>query len=265
MAHIIKEDRAEKLSDYMIYAIVSPFNDKKIYISKTRTHRLRKHYGEHVGLRVKKTETMFREAKKSNILPPIYALETDRISDKEAFRRCVAWTKYFQTHGFDQVTKDVLTEYASDLIEKTKTLYDEIKDLPLEQVLQPEGGLLPDYGSQKKKTEGDCLQVSLRLEQDEYEEIKKRAIEQGLSLNAYCKKMVLSGKINNIDLSFIREYTNKLSSIESLLVQLLYTFCVRGKYYPSDISNIQDCYDQIVKMHEELNNLVIKLIYKMDE
>ena len=259
MAHIKKENKAEALFDFVIYVIVSPIDEKKIYISQTGQHRLRKHYTEHVNLRVPKTEKMFSSAIEAGELPPIYILEANRISKKEAGRRCVAWLKYFLDHGYSQCTEDNLTAFANDLLDQTKQTYDQIKEIPLDEILQPDGGVLRDYKFQAER-KNNKTGILLHVEVDEYETIKRMAEEEGLSMNAYCKQMALNKRILRVDLSFIGEYMSDFSEVKNLIKQILYTICMTGKYLPADLQNIQNSVDRMTELQEKVNEQVSETI-----
>lgn len=264
MARILKEDKAEVLHDFSIYAIISPLNEKKIYISHTGQHRLRKHYAEHVNLRVAKTKELFSASLEAGMLPPIYVLETSRISKKEVFRRSVAWLKYFQDHGYAQYTEDILTTYAGELIEQTEQIYERIKDEPLEEILQPDGGVLKDYKVQiesRKNRTGIPLHVS----EEEYESIRQLAEEESLSMNAYCKKMALNKRILKVDLTFLGDYLSEFSEVKNLLKQILYAIYTTGKYYPADLQNIQNSVDQMTELQQKVNSQIAETLRTLRE
>lgn len=258
MAHIIKEKKVEDMYDIAIYAIVSPFEDKKIYVSRTGQNRVRKTYTEHIKLRVNKTKDLFMRAAEENVLPPIYILEFSCITKREAFRRCVAWTRYFLDHGYAQTTQDCIGEYANNLTDITLSHYNKIKDEPISEVLQPAGGLFPEYG--KRRNENTETVISVRFDPAEYPIVKEKAEALGLSLGAYCKKMTLNGRVLQPDLSFLGDYVNDFTEIKKLLRQILFTNYTTGKYYPADIKNIQNCIEQVTAIQKEAYDQLEKVV-----
>lgn len=258
MAHIIPGERAEKMQDYAIYCIISPFA-KEFHISKTGPHRLRKVYSEHYSGRVEKTKILFQRAKDSSCLPPMYVLESGKMSVRMAFRVCVAWTKYFLDHGYTQVTEDILTEYAGDLIETTQKVYDGIKDKPLTEVLQPEGGLFPDYNTRKKNVYGK-QQVCFQLEPEDYDRLKKAADAEGFSMSAYCRQMALHGKIIRLDTSAWCRFIEEYGQTKNLLRQILFTIYKTGKYFPADLANIQKGVDHLTELSKKGTNEFLNLM-----
>ena len=266
MAHIIKEEKAEVMRDIAVYVIVSPFDENAFYISKTGSDRLRKTYTEHYGLRIAKTKTLFAKAKELNLLPAIYVLESTRMSDREAFRRCVAWTKYFLEKGFSQISPDILTEYANDLTDATGEFYDKIKDEPLEEVLQPDGGILPNYGKRSPpKTKDSSTVISIHLSDSEYAQIKERAEKQGLSLGAYCLKMSLNGRVVQNDFSMIGKYLEEFTKSKTLLRQILFTIYKTGNYYPADLKNIQKYIDNLTEIQKKVNDEITRAMQTLRE
>lgn len=263
MAHIIEGELAEVLKDYSIYVIVSPF-ENTFFISKTGQNRLLKTYIEHANLRVVKTKNLFERARTENVLVPLYVLETGQMSKREAFSRCVAWTRYFQDHGYSQIKEDVLTKYASDLTEKTSAYYNKIKDDLFEEVLYPEGGAFPDYGKRLQQKDTRTI-VSFALEPDEYFEIKNKAEENGFSMSAYCKKMSQTGRIIQADLSFIETYSDIFVDSKMLLRRIQLSIAKTGRYLPADMENIQYCVNQLIELEEKVNVDIVNLIRALRE
>jgi len=263
VAHIKKEKKAEPMSDYIIYVILSPLNDKKFIVNKTGAKRLYKTYSEHFNLRVTKTKEMFREAREKSLLPPIYKLEEIHTSEQEVFRHCVAWTKYFIEHGYTQIADDSLGTYANDISNKTKKYYDNIKYEPIDEILLPSEGEYPDYG--RLKSHGTNSNVMVYFSSEEYLQIKNTAEENGISMAAYCKSMSLNGRIVNADLSFIGDYINMFTEYKTMMRHMLFTINKTGKYYPADLKNIQDGIDKLIEIQSKVNEEAINLIRSLRE
>lgn len=266
MAHIVKENRAKPMQDYVVYVIVSPFNDKTFYISKTKQNRLRKAYAEHFGLRIVKTKALFEKAKEAGLRPALYILENEKMSVEDAFSRSVAWTKYFLNFGYSQIKADSLTRYAADLTDASQKYYDKIKDKQLDEVFQPEGGVFSKYGERTtKKNAAAKTVVSVFLDENEYALIKQRATEVGLSKGAYCKRMSLNGKILQVDYSVIEKYLAEFNSSKTLLKQILYSIYSTGNYYPADLENIQNFIVQLTELEMKVNEEIANTIRTLRE
>lgn len=264
MAHIKKENRAQPMSNYIIYVIVSPLSDKRFFVNRTGVKRLYKTYSEHYNLRVTKTREFFAEAKKSNLLPPIFKLETIHTTERDCFRRCVAWTKFFISHGYEQITQDNLGNYAEDILPETEIYFNQIKDEQIDDVLFPIGGEFPNYGAQIKNSNTNTT-ISLRVDPDDYARIKSAAADSGMSMGSYCKQMSLNGKVINADLHFIESYVEMFDESKMLLRQILYSIHTTGKYYPADLKNIQLCIDALTEIQKQVNEDCINLIRALRE
>lgn len=266
MARIMPGAHAEKMDDIAVYCIVSPFG-KEVFISKTGVHRLRKAYTEHHCERVAKTEALFKKAKEEKTLPLIYLLESQHMSQREAFRHCVAWTKYFLDHGYIQVSEDILTEYAQDLVPRTQALYDNIKDRPLEEVLTPIGGLFPNYNVRKGKSSSKPL-VSFQVSREEYNKLKSAAMAEGLTLSAYGRKQCMNGRVINLDFSQCKEAVDTLDELKEskrLLLNMLFTIDKTGKYSPADIKNVQRGVDLLVAASKSVPKALNEYVKKIKE
>lgn len=264
MAHIRREELGEVMHNLVLYAIVSPFEPKQVYISRVGRNRLRKRYSDHINLQITKTNDLFIRARKENLLPPIYRLEFGRMSDREAYRRCIAWLKYFKENGYEQIFEDALSECADDLTPETEAYYDSIKDKPIEFLLQPEGGLYPDY-TLKKENDGaqEKTIITMKVTPEEREMLKQLASENGLTLSAYCRKMTLEGKVTHVDISSLSAVLTELNNIKDLLKETLFGIYETGNYYPFDLENIQKCINQLTEIKDSLNKKFTELIHNL--
>lgn len=237
-----KSRSKDETKEYTIYIIVSPFNTKQMYIGKTYPHRLRKTYTEHLRLRVSKTKEMCAKALVQELLPPIYVLETETMTLREVFRRCVAWTRYFADYGYTQITKDVLSEYAMDLIPETEAYYNSIKSIPVADILWTEGGVYPDYGTLKKaRTQTDKHTISIRFKPEEYLLIRKKARISGISMGEYCRNRILESEVVHLDYILLDTLWHNHDTELKLLSLILYAVYTARTYYPADIKNLQHC------------------------
>lgn len=228
--------------EYAIYLILSPIDTKQMYIGKTYSHRLRKTYTEHLRLRVAKTREMSSKAAELHRLPPLYILEECKLTSCEAFRRCIVWTRYFIDHGYTQITEDILTEYAQNLILATQAYYDLIKNKSIEDILLPKGGLFENYGTVKKpRTQTDKHTISIRFDPEEYLLIRQKSHLAGLSMGQYCKDRILNSPVIYIDHAEIESRLDAHENESRLLKQILFSVYKTHKYYPADIKNIQFC------------------------
>lgn len=240
MAHI--HDPAPRT----IYGIVAQDNHL-FYIGKTYPHRVGKTYSEHLHGRVRKTQEMFSNC---NIPPAFYILEEAEMSTTEAFRHCVAWTKYFLNHGYAQAFPDVLSEYAADMIPETQRIYESIKNRLFDNVLAPDNALLRPREKTSSAEKSDCIQFSIRFTPQEHAKIVALAKQHNFcSTTAYCKHMAIAGRVIELDTDLIQTYTDYFRDDKTLLRQILLSIYKTGRYYPADMQNIQSCIDRLTESH----------------
>ena len=264
MAHIIPEKNKQLINDYTIYLIL--FSDERFFIGRAAANRLLKAYSEHCNLRVKKTKTEILKEQETGKFPPIYALDTGRISQQEAFQRIVAWTKFFLDLGYQQVVENTAASYATDLYPGTQKYYDLIREKRLEDILCPEGGLFPNYRKKAKDQKAKKKKgITIHLNDEEYKRIKSGAKAAGCSMSTYCKKMVINGRVLQPDLSYIREYLNTFSESKTLLRQIMQTIYLSQKYYPADLKNIQNCIERLKVIEERAYQKTTELIHHLRE
>ena len=264
MAHIKKENKAEPMKDFVVYVIISPLDDKKFIVNKTGTNRLHKTYIEHYNFRVTKTKEMFAAARDKSLLPPIYRLEEIHTTEKEVFRHCVAWTKYFIDHGYEQIVDDYLGAYANEIVPETERYYEQIKSKSIEEVLNPSGGEFPNYGNLYKQRDS-YTNLTIVLTKEEYLEIKKTAEEQEMTLSTYCKNMIMKGKILYADLSHISKLVDTFKDYKTMMRQMLFTINKTGKYYPADLKNIQNGVNKLIEIQNDVSEWSINFIRSLRE
>ena len=246
-----------EVKEYAIYLILSPIDMKQMYIGKTYPHRLRKTYTEHLRLRVAKTREMCSKAAELHRLPPLYILEECKLTSREAFRRCVAWTRYFLDLGYMQITEDILTEYAQNLVPATQDYYDLIKSKSIEDILLPKGGLFANYGTVKKPhAQTDKHIISIRFDPEEYLLIRQKSHLAGLSMGQYCKDRILNSTVIYNDHTEMEARWNAHEDELILLKQILFSVYKTHNYYPADIKNIQFCATRHCELIEQtISNL----------
>lgn len=239
-------------SESAIYILLSPFDDKKMYISRIGPHRLRKIYTEHRTLRVNKTKALFELAAEANSHVPMYLLETSRMTKRESFAHMVAWTRYFLDHGYTQITKDILTDYAEDLVSLSEAYYNSIRELNIDDVISPQNRILPDYAQTRKPSQEGRHVISIRLDPEEYITVRENAKACNLSMGAYCKQRILDGKLIYFDFSYVDAYFQEYAEKEMVIRQIHHMIYTTSKYYSADIRNLTHCVSELVSIYERI-------------
>lgn len=239
-----------------IYALKSEIS-KEIFVWKAEKTRLYQLYKVHVGKQNNQTKDLFERSELAGEYPKMYLLDTVTATEREAFRHCVAWTRYFSDKGFILLARKKILDYAVDLLPETQTIYDGIKDLPVEQVLTEEGLVVRNYRRKTKFAKEDAEKeestLTIYLTRDERENVRKLAEEEGMSLSRYCKNMVLDGQIVNIETPPVWEYMDSLREAKIILRRTLYSIYQSEKYNPADLANIEKGIEKIILSEEKVD------------
>lgn len=244
-----KRSKNEK-TDVEIYVILSSDSDE-FYVGKTKNPNHYQAYKDHARLKNSQTKELFSCSIENGMPPKMYLLEIVNATKTEAYTRCVIWTKYFLEHGFSPVAAQTTIEYANDLHEENKLLYQQIKDILIDGIICEDTLLVSTYEPRKKEKKKD--HIALCVTPDEYDLIQKRAENEGLTLSKYCKEMVIAGGIVRFNLS---EYTKEIREVKKVLYEIQLAILQNGRYYPTDLENLQKLIDKV----DEGQKKVVKTI-----
>lgn len=235
-----------------IYVIVSQIGNE-VFVWKAKHPNSYQAYKDHTNHKFKQTKDLFERSEKEEKFPNLYVLETIITTQEEAFRHCVAWTKYFIEQGYTAISPSTLLNYTNDLLPETNEIYQRIKNLSVEEVLTTERVLVTDYKKRKKPAKREPKdEIKFTVSHNEYNHIVKCAEENGLSMAKYCKNMVLAGRIITLDSPPLSEYLAEVRGAKIILRQILYAYYQNGKYYPADLENIQKMIDIICDEEKKL-------------
>ena len=133
-----------EIRDIEIYAIISP-ETNQVFIGKNRFPNHYQSYKDHTRLNKAPTKDLFLWASENQIFPLMYLLNRLETTETRAYRYIVAWTKFFLEKDFQVLSHQKTLDYASDLLEETQKIYDQIKDISLEEITSEERVLVSNY------------------------------------------------------------------------------------------------------------------------
>lgn len=253
------------------YTIEKPFkifvfldqNYGQCFVWKTANTNLKSVFEQHYFLHRSRTKKMFERGKENGSPPEMYVLEDVLAVEADAFKHCIAWTKYFMEHGYDSVNYEIHKQYTSVLDEETQKIYDGIKHEFLSDVCAPSKKLFENYGKIRKKRDVETpSNISIVLTPEEYEQVKKNAAEYKMTPAAYAKKMTLEGEIKLENYSFFLEYKDSLRVIERRISGILKTIYETGVYSPADLEQLQQLCDQVGEVHQDAMMIFKKRKYR---
>lgn len=169
---------------YKIYALTSP--DKQVYISKSYAHDLKSTYYNHVSGRCYLTADVFGKTP-PKVLPELHVLETVSCTFRDAYKRVIAWSRYFEDCGYTLLVHTKTAIYSENLYSDTQTIYNQISRVPLEEILSNSNKSFTEYHEQlstgvpKTKTPSKSSRLSIRLNDETKEAFSAFCEEQHLT------------------------------------------------------------------------------------
>lgn len=148
---------------YMIYALRHP-TEAYIYVGKTSSPRLSAAYSDHICQRVDATSGFFDKAEER---PELYLLSTVTGTRSLAYKYVLAWIWIFKDGGFGIINPDGTLRHAAALKPDTQAIVDQLREEPLEKILQRTHLEKPTDGDrppeQKIEPQGPLIQMNLRI------------------------------------------------------------------------------------------------------
>lgn len=233
-----------------IYLILSQV-DKEFYVWKTKAPNSYQAYKDHANLRYGRTKPLFEKSELMKKFPQMYILETITATGEQAFRHCIAWTKYFIEHGYQPLSNDKIVGYTEDLLEETSEIFESICETPLDKVLCKERMKVENFSRREAGAKmGPRNQIKISVSEEEYVKIHSKATKLGFSLSKYCKNMVLNGRVITVESPYLSEHTAVVREAKIILKYVLCAIYQNKCYYPADLENIQKAVEMIVEAEE---------------
>ena len=118
---------------FTIYALVNPVEGPFVYIGKTASPRISAVYSRHRCGDVAATKGYCDQADEK---PELYVLERVRATEAIAYRRVLAWLRYFLDEGYYAMNHEGTDFQAQNLYPETDAIYQEIRKKPLKTILK---------------------------------------------------------------------------------------------------------------------------------
>ena len=172
-------------------------------------------------------------------------------------KHCIVWTKYFMEQGRTPLVGETMIEYTETLDEQSLAIYNEIKDQQMDIIINADTAIVENYQprSWEKDKEKDAdqqsrtRQIKLSMDQSDYSIIEENAKEAHMKVAAYCKAMSANGFIFRIDYA---PYIEELMKIRRTIYDIESIIYYAGKYYPSDLENLQKCLDEVNQVQRQM-------------
>ena len=259
-----KKSQYKEIADRVIYLLLFP-GTKDFFIFHCPKRAVRDYYRQHIHGRYYKTKQAVDNLKKQNVHPCLFVLEEVNATKVEAYRYVIVWTKIFYDAGYVGLDQGSVKDYKDDLLEGNVVLYNERKDTNLSAFTTCDRCLVkiynhvhckyaPDYiepiedANNKDDIPKEKTQLSIKVSQEEYAQIKMNAQACGQSISAFLKQNALEMKIIKPDQSIISENTAQIHEHRMAVIQLIYTIIKTNSYVPADLEYILDKTKSILKL-----------------
>ena len=268
-----KKSQYTEIKNRTIFVLMSPIT-KEFYVGYTLRHNMRSTYKDHYIEAKYKTADMVSCLKHDGFKPCCLALESLDCTKVEAYNRVVVWTKILMENGYENLDKGDTVRYANDLLDKNIPLYEERKNVSLEEYFDCQNCLFPDYGRQmcrykgvpmilaQKEKEDKKLQnpdnktemISLRFRSDELEQVRKNARSLEMTTSAYVRCIARDLLVYRYQHQVVSDHTHQLTATRNAINQLVYSIRKTGEYVPADLEYILDKMDEISVSENKLRS-----------
>lgn len=249
-----------------IYVILSEISEEFI-VWKIKSGNAYTAYKDHARLKSLYTKDLFLRSIEQMKMPKMYLLETVNCSQREAMKHCIVWTKYFRERGKTPLAGEVMVDYADTLDEQSLVLYEEIKDRPFEEIINPETAIVENYRSKSwsKNANGttekpkNSKQIKIVANPEQYQIIQKKADYLNMPIAKYGRTMMVNGFVFRFDFA---EYLDEIRRIKRVIQDIQEAIYQSGRYFPSDLENLEKCIDEVNDVQRKMMKETFKIIKK---
>lgn len=249
-----------------IYVILSEISEEFI-VWKIKSGNAYTAYKDHARLKSLYTKDLFLRSIEQMKMPKMYLLETVNCSQREAMKHCIVWTKYFRERGKTPLAGEVMVDYADTLDEQSLVLYEEIKDRPFEEIINPETAIVENYRSKSwsRNTNGttekpkNSKQIKIVANPEQYQIIQKKADYLNMPIAKYGRTMMVNGFVFRFDFA---EYLDEIRRIKRVIQDIQEAIYQSGRYFPSDLENLEKCIDEVNDVQRKMMKETFKIIKK---
>lgn len=249
-----------------IYVILSEISEEFI-VWKIKSGNAYTAYKDHARLKSLYTKDLFLRSIEQMKMPKMYLLETVNCSQREAMKHCIVWTKYFREHGITPLAGEVMVDYTDTLDEQSLVLYEEIKNRPFEEIINPETAIVENYRSKSwsKNTNGttekpkNSKQIKIVANPEQYQIIQKKADYLNMPIAKYGRTMMVNGFVFRFDFA---EYLDEIRRIKRVIQDIQEAIYQSGRYFPSDLENLEKCIDEVNDVQRKMMKETFKIIKK---
>ena len=167
------DSKKNQLSKWYFYLLTDGVS---AYVIMTRESRESEVYKRHYRGEIAETAGFFKVSAR----PRMYLLETDEITESEAYGRWVCWSTYFKQKGYDLVDQEAISRIAYPHPNDAARL-ERLKNVPIEKLVADEAdvSVTIDLSPTQHK-------LPIVVGAEEYKQILYTAADSDMTLKEYC-------------------------------------------------------------------------------
>lgn len=129
----------------VIYLLRSP-KSKEFFVGHCQPNSLMPVFRQHWSGDRNYTDKCFLDLKKEGLHPCLTVLEELPLTDVEAYKRVIAWTKIFVDAGYKNLNTGNIECYMEDMFGETLSAYEQNKDSDIDEICDCKSCLVSNYG-----------------------------------------------------------------------------------------------------------------------
>ena len=170
---------------FTIFALVNPVEGPFVYVGKTSSPRISAVYSHHRCGDVSATSGY---CDLRDEVPELYVLERVQATEAIAYRRVLAWLRYFLDEGYYAINHEGVDYQARNLYPETEEIYREIRKKPLKTILKEtyvarpaDANLPPERKPALFQPQEKTVQMNVRINRSDKLRFEKHCRSRGLN------------------------------------------------------------------------------------
>lgn len=255
-------------------------SDRSFYIGRSLKEALFETYRHHIKMRRAQSAEFINHLSPNR--PCLFILEeVNDITCRQAFRRMIVWARLLMDKGYQCYNGQTFLDKANELFFETSLIYEELKDVAIEDIFSCTKCLVPTYRNmpcerqtEKAKEEGPCDQepeetalpdkevapktkkrerrIRISVTPREYEIILENANAYNMQVAPYIRMVAQNPTVYHIDYPLVKEHTKICEESRKLMEGLVWTIEASGSYLPKEIETFVELMQYIYETEKQL-------------
>ena len=256
-----RKSQYKEIKKQVIFLLRSP-KSKEFYVGHCQPNSLMPVFRQHWSGDRNYTDKCFLELKKEGLHPCLTVLEEVYLTDVEAYKHEIAWTKILVDAGYKNLNTGNIECYMEDMFGETLSAYEQNKDSDIDEICDCKSCLVSIYGhktcplctcdvpekvERPKGKDPKGTQLHIRMSEDELRVIEKNARICDKTVSAYVRQVATEMCVLPLDYECITAHTHEITTYKNAIDLLVFTIVKTGNYVPVDLEYILEKTDQLLK------------------